>query len=451
MKTTRRIFIKNITLGTVFFVVPRSLIGNCSIDEILDSREKKTPTLIVDIDFNDEVIIRPEVMREEDVENLVYDLYNNGVDILLVRMGYLGYLPYHTDLSYPVGFDEEHARRFPFTNDSLFFENWIKERREHNKRYNEVLKTFNPPEVFIRVAHKLGMKVIMWIDLFDDMYSGHRSKFIDEYPYCQWTSRDGESYFNGIISYAWKESREFRVKQVKELLDLGADGIHCSTSAHSRHLPNIKENDFYGFEKPVTDEYKKRFGVDITENDSFNRDEWHTIKGEFMNLLYRELAEVCHQRDKELWIGLQLGEYTNLSADPYFGTNVVAKYKNLWKELVSDSIADAFIIGDYEICSQPNHEYWTAKGLNPIPNSDLFSWAADYYQPFCRNRTKLYLFGEWLASVEFDIDKQLEGWARRVMINGFDGIDIHEAANFENPSSKMKLLKRMKYRLEGKE
>ena len=115
MKTTRRIFIKNITLGTVFFVVPRSLIGNCSIDEILDSREKKTPTLIVDIDFNDEVIIRPEVMREEDVENLVYDLYNNGVDILLVRMGYLGYLPYHTDLSYPVGFDEEHARRFPFT------------------------------------------------------------------------------------------------------------------------------------------------------------------------------------------------------------------------------------------------------------------------------------------------------------------------------------------------
>ena len=43
-----------------------------------------------------------------------------------------------------------------------------------NKRYNKVLKAFNPPKVFIRVGHELGMKVIVWIDLFDDMYSRHR-------------------------------------------------------------------------------------------------------------------------------------------------------------------------------------------------------------------------------------------------------------------------------------
>ncbi|MFA5649891.1 MAG: hypothetical protein WC914_01940 [Proteiniphilum sp.] len=449
MKTTRRLFIRNLSLATAATVVPARFLRSCTGNNHF--KEKEAPALIVDIDFNDEVIIRPGQMTEQDVEELVHGLHDNGVDIILVRMGYLGYLPYHTDLSYPVGFDEEHARRYPFTKDSQFFEKWMKERAEHNKRYNEVLKTFNPPEVFIRVGHELGMKVIMWIDLFDDMYSGHRSKFIDNHPHCQWTARDGETYFNGIISYAWEEARAFRVTQAIELLDLGADGIHCSTSAHARHLPNVQENDFYGFEKPIVDEYMKRFGIDITRDDSFDRDEWHTIKGEFMNHLYRELAEVCHQRGKELWIGLQLGDYTNLSADPHFSTNVVARYRNLWKELVTDSIADAFIIGDYELCSQPNHPYWSAKELAPPPGPDLFSWAADYYQEFCKNKTKLYLFGEWLAHAEPDIDKQLTEWAERVLANGFDGIDIHEAANFENPSTKMRLLRRMKNRLQGRE
>ena len=37
----------------------------------------------------------------------------------------------------------------------------------------------------------------------------------------------------------------------RELLELGADGIHCSTSAHCRHLPNTHEEDFYGYSRPT--------------------------------------------------------------------------------------------------------------------------------------------------------------------------------------------------------
>jgi hypothetical protein len=80
----------------------------------------------------------------------------------------------------------------------------------------------------------------------------------------------------------------------------------------------------------------------------------------------------------------------------------------------------------------------------------LFSWAAAYYQPYCNNKTKLYLFGEWLSASEPEIEKQLTEWSQRTLANGFDGIDIHEAANFENPLTKMKLLNRMKRRLQGK-
>jgi len=450
MKISRRHFVKDISLTVTSGLLINTFSGCHRLDRYMHRSSESAPTLIVDIDFNDEVIIRLQPITESQVEELVEQLSQNGVDVIFLRMGYLGYLPYHTDHSYPVGFDEDHARQNPFTSDSSALEKWITQRKEWNERYRQVLETFNPPEIFIREGHKRGMKVIMWIDIFDDMYSGHRSKFIDEHPYCQWVSRDGQSYFKGLISYAWKESRDFRIKQAKELLALGADGIHCSTSAHCRHLPNRHENDFYGFEKPVVDEYQKRYGVDIRKDDSFDKDKWHIIKGEFMNLLYKELADVCHHKGKELWIGLQLGDYTNLSADPYFGANVVARYKNLWKELVDDTIADAFLVGDYEICSQQNHAYWSAKNLNPVPTDDLFSWSADYYQPHCNSKTKLYLFGEWLSASEPEIEKQLTKWSQRTLTNGFDGIDIHEAANFENPSTKMKLLKRMKRRLQGK-
>ena len=411
-----------------------------------------TPELIVDIDFNDEVYIRPQPITEAQVIELVQKLHEGGTDTLLVRMGFLGYLPYRTELSYPMGFDVKHARKYPYGRnlDTKKFEEFIAKRIEVGQRYQKVIEMYNPPEVFIREGHKRGMKVVLWIDIFDDLYSGYRSKFIDQNPHCQWTARDGKTYFKGLISYAWPEARAFRMAQVKELLDLGADGIHCSTSAHCRHLPNVQQDDFYGFEQPVVDEYKKLYGLDIRTTIDFDKEAWHKIKGQFMNRLYRELATECHGRGKEFWVGLQLGEHTHLAADPYFGTNIVARYSNLWKELVDDQVADAFILGDYEICSSPDHAYWEAKKLLPPPDGDLFAWAARQYQPYCRGKTKLYLFSEWLPGLKQALEDSMASWAKRVVDNDFDGIDVHEAMNFEVADG-TKILKCFRNRLDSKE
>lgn len=254
------------------------------------------PELIVDIDFNDEVYVRPEPMTEAQVVQLVENLHSHGCQTMLLRMGFLGLLPYRTKLSYPVHFDEADFRARP----SDLGQDYIPTAKAWTARYAKVIEAFNPPEVFIREGHKRGMKVIIWLDIFDDGYPGYRSKFLDEHPYCQWTAQDGKTYFHGLMSYAWPEARAFRVAQAKELLALGADGLHCSTSAHSRHLPNVHENDYYGFEKPIVEEYKKRYGVDLRTAERFDKQAWHTLKGEAMNKLYRELAKVCHARGKEL-------------------------------------------------------------------------------------------------------------------------------------------------------
>jgi hypothetical protein len=409
------------------------------------------PELIVDIDFNDEVYMREEPITEAEVEQLIRDLHANGVQTLLVRMGYLGYLPYRTELSYPMGFDEEHARSVPTNRATVGadLDQWIAVRKAANERYARVIEAFNPPEVFIRVGHQLGMKVIMWLDIFDDGYPGYRSKFLVEHPYCQWTAKDGKTRFEGLTSYAWPEARAFRVAQAKELLDLGADGIHCSTSAHCRHMPNVHEDDFYGYEEPIVDAYRTKYGADIRQTDEFNRRAWHVLKGEAMNQLYRELAAICHARGKELWVGLQLGEYTQLAADPYFSDNVVARYANNWKALVDEGVADALVVGDYEICTQPDHAYWSKKGIARREGEDLFAWAAREYQGQCRERTRLYLFSEWLPGGRDALEGRLAEWAQRARANGFDGIDVHEAANFE-ANKAMDLLQRMADQMAGK-
>lgn len=408
------------------------------------------PELVVDVDVNDEVWLREERMTEADVDELVAGFHARGCQTLIVRAGCLGLLPYQTELTYPMGFDADHARANP-TSLVPDMERYVAQRSAWNKKYAQVIEAFNPPEAFIKAGHKRGMKVIIWLDLFDDGFPGYRSKFLDENPHWQWTAKDGKTYFRGVTSYAWPEARAFRVAQARQLLAWGADGIHCSTSSHCRHMPNTHEEDFYGFEQPIVDAFQSKYGVDLRTAEQFDKEAWHDLKGQTMVQLYRDLAELCHGEKKELWIGLQLGKYTQFAADPHFSANIVMRYTNHWRTLVDEGIADAFILGDYEAMSAPGQAYWSAKkDIVLEPGEDLYAWAARTYQDYCRGKTKLLLFSEWLPGDMKQLENRMEFFADRVRSNGFDGIDVHEAASFEWPAAKMDVFGRFARRLAGK-
>lgn len=408
------------------------------------------PELIVDIDVNDEVWLREQPMTEADVDELVAGFHENGCQTLIVRAGCLGLLPYRTEFTYPMGFDADHARANP-TSLVPDMEKYIVQRTAWGRKYADVIADFNPPEAFITAGHKRGMKVIIWLDLFDDGFPGYRSKFLEANPHLQWTARDGKTYFQGVTSYAWPESRAFRLEQARELLAWGADGIHCSTSSHCRHMPNTHEEDFYGFEQPIVDAYRKKYGVDIRTANDFDKQAWHDLKGQAMVQLYRDLAGLCHGQDKELWIGLQLGRYTQFSADSHFSANVVMRYTNHWKTLVDEGIADAFILGDYEAMSAPGQAYWSAKkDIVRESGEDLYAWAARTYQPHCQGKTKLFLFSEWLPGDIRQLETRMQFFADCTLSNHFDGIDIHEAASFEWPATKMDVFARFAEKLLAK-
>ena len=213
-------------------------------------------------------------------------------------------------------------------------------------------------------------------------------------------------------------------------------------------MPNKHEEDYYGFEQPIVDAFSSKYGVDIRTAAKFDKEAWHDMKGQAMVQLYRELAEICHGQKKELWIGLQLGRYTQFAADPHFEANIVMRYTNHWKTLVDEGIADAFIVGDYEAMSAPGQAYWSAKkDIRLQPGEDLYAWAARTYRDDCRGKTKLFLFSEWLPGDMNGLESRMQFFADRVLANGFDGIDVHEAASFEWPAAKMDVFEQFASRL----
>lgn len=120
---------------------------------------------------------------------------------------------------------------------------------------------------------------------------------------------------------------------------------------------------------------------------------------------------------------------------------MVARYANHWKRLVDERIADAFIVGDYEIMSSPKSAYWTAKpDIQCKPGEDLYAWAAREYRAYCQGKTRLYLFSEWLPAKPADLAARTRFWADVTRRHGFDGIDMHEAWNFESHPDNMAIL-----------
>lgn len=126
--------------------------------------------------------------------------------------------------------------------------------------------------------------------------------------------------------------------------------------------------------------------------------------------------------------------YTQFAADTHFSANVVARYTNHWRTLVDEHIADAFNVGDYESISSPGQPYWTAKpDIQRRDGEDLYAWAAREYQPYCRGKTRLFLFSEWLTP---PVENHLNRLAEVIPKYGFDGVDVHEAWDFEaNPAN----------------
>lgn len=153
----------------------------------------------------------------------------------------------------------------------------------------DFLERWDPLAEACRLGSRAGIPILPKITLYDDGLPGITySKLLQQHPEYQWVDRSGKKLLIGVPSYAFPEARRFRVQMIEELCRYPIAGIVLSLRSHAVGYPSFREAEEYGYEQPVVDEFKRRYGVDIRTQD-FDRKKWHALKGEYFTQLLREI------------------------------------------------------------------------------------------------------------------------------------------------------------------
>jgi len=134
----------------------------------------------------------------------------------------------------------------------------------------------------------------------------------------------GKNPYHPALCAAYPEVRGFWLDMVKEYLNLGVDGVYFRYMSHQ----DTMEWDSYGFNQPVVDEYKKRFGVNIL-TEAFDSSQRAVIRGEFYSLFYREAKELLKKHGKPMIVDATNENYS----DPHMPRlmNIYLDYKEWFK------------------------------------------------------------------------------------------------------------------------
>lgn len=151
--------------------------------------------------------------------------------------------------------------------------------------------------------------------LFDDLNSGtfenclETTEFAIDNPElnCIGIAKGKEEYARFFLSAAYEEVRNCWLGHIKEILDIGVDGVDLRVPGHSRSLDWNR----YGFEDPVVEKYKEMYGVDIT-CEEFDEEKRLKVRAEFYNQFYREASSLIRSYGKkaQVHIGQNVREST---------------------------------------------------------------------------------------------------------------------------------------------
>jgi hypothetical protein len=140
-----------------------------------------------------------------------------------------------------------------------------------------------------------------------------------------------DRYAKGWPEFACKASRDRLVAIVKELYERypGLDGISFSIRTHSQPSGGTPDDVGpypYGFSEPIVEEYRKRYGSDITRTD-YDVEKFLKLRGEYFTQMLREVSQVVHAAGGELQVMApvrpQVGPYNHGATYPVWnGMNI---------------------------------------------------------------------------------------------------------------------------------
>jgi len=393
----------------------------------------------VGIDFGMSVFwTQDHIYNKEDIKFFFDNIAACGVSTVYWRVSMVGLATYRSKVmkkGYEIDWDDYDL------NDKL-----LEKRLASAEKWRYILKKYDPPEIAVREARRTGLKIYLWTECFDDYYPGVYGSFAED-EVCLAEAKDGRK-MKGVMSYAWPEARRRRLSAIKELVSYGADGIYLDLRSHAQHVELSREYDTYGFEKPVADEFLKRYGIDIRKTDDFDHDVWHALKGEFFTGFLREMNKLIHKNKQKFCVGAMFGKYHYFRA-PALRKGHVLRFENQWQIWAKEHIVDELVVG--------NGQYLWLR--DPLWEHDEIPWSSDteqagflvddIYPVADRHDMKIYLWSGWVPTGKVIkdpdywniIDDRLQAMKKACEETSADGMLIHEADAFEN-QNKYELLKK---------
>jgi len=196
------------------------------------------------------------------------------------------------------------------------------DRRIGSKRCAEGLRAFDGLAAGVELGKKYGIKIIPYYRMFDDYWPGCIDAFVDKIPGGWWESRCGNFQLRGWPCYHVPEIFDYKLRLLREIAGYGVDGILFGcTRSHSLYVQPYRQPHFFGYNQPVADEFKKRYGIDIRKFDymdnratseghfaakdimfcheyeyvgaeKFDLKAWHDLKGESVRDFMREVRKI---------------------------------------------------------------------------------------------------------------------------------------------------------------
>lgn len=127
------------------------------------------------------------------------------------------------------------------------------------------------------------------------------SIIMEKYPGINMVGKDGTPTIK--VSYAFPEVRKFMVDMMSEPMAKGVDGIA---------LCYVRGPRYVGYEKPVVDEYIKRYGKDprkLPEDDL----KLQELQGEYLTMFMRDLRKAADKHGKKLGKKIKIAAWTEWS------------------------------------------------------------------------------------------------------------------------------------------
>ncbi len=149
-------------------------------------------------------------------------------------------------------------------------------------------------------------------------------------------ARGHNAHTIGAMHPVYPEVRKYWLNEIRSrCLDVGVDGVSIRFANHSSWT---SEGALYGFNQPVVDEYRRRYGVDVL-GDDLDEKKWKDLNGEYLTLFLSELKQETSRRGKGLQISIN---YLMFDTPPgWRKNNVPVNFSYDWEKWISEDIADS--------------------------------------------------------------------------------------------------------------